>query len=42
MTTVEDKIYNIYDTSTGFSSLVLHLANDFGKGSFGDKAHVYT
>ncbi|WP_368262706.1 N-6 DNA methylase [Clostridium disporicum] len=42
MTPVEDKIYDIYDPSAGSGSLVLHLANELGKGSFGDKAHVYT
>ena len=42
MTPVEDKIYEIYDPSAGSGSLVLHLANELGKGSFGDKAHVYT
>lgn len=42
MTAVEDKIYEIYDPSAGSGSLVLHLANELGKGSFGDKAHVYT
>ena len=42
MTPVEDKIYEIYDPSAGSGSLVLHLANELGKGSFGDKAYVYT
>ena len=42
MTPVEDKIYETYDPSAGSGSLVLHLANELGKGSFGDKAHVYT
>ncbi|MCI6275434.1 MAG: type I restriction-modification system subunit M [Clostridium sp.] len=42
MTPVEDKIYEIYDPSAGSGSLVLHLANELGKGSFGEKAHVYT
>ncbi len=42
MSPVEDKIYEIYDPSAGSGSLVLHLANELGKGSFGDKAHVYT
>lgn len=42
MSSVEDKIYDIYDPSAGSGSLVLHLANELGEGSFGDKAHVYT
>lgn len=42
MTQVEDKIYEIYDPSAGSGSLVLHLANELGKGSFGDRAQVYT
>ena len=42
MEPVEDKIYEIYDPSAGSGSLVLHLANELGKGSFGEKAHVYT
>lgn len=42
MCPVEDKIYDIYDPSAGSGSLVLHLANELGEGSFGDKAHVYT
>lgn len=42
MSPVEDKIYDIYDPSAGSGSLVLHLANELGKGSFGDKAQVYT
>lgn len=42
MSPVEDKIYDIYDPSAGSGSLVLHLANELGEGSFGDKAHVYT
>lgn len=42
MTPVEDKIYEIYDPSAGSGSLVLHLANELGKGSFGDRAQVYT
>ncbi len=41
MSPVEDKIYDIYDPSAGSGSLVLHLANALGKGSFGDKAQVY-
>lgn len=42
MSSVEDKLYEIYDPSAGSGSLVLHLANALGKGSFGDKAQVYT
>ncbi len=42
MSPIEDKIYEIYDPSAGSGSLVLHLANELGKGSFGDKAQVYT
>lgn len=42
MSPVEDKIYEIYDPSAGSGSLVLHLANELGQGSFGEKAHVYT
>lgn len=42
MTPVEDKVYEVYDPSAGSGSLVLHLANELGEGSFGDKAHVFT
>ena len=42
MAQVEDTIYEIYDPSAGSGSLVLHLANELGHGTFGDKAHVYT
>ncbi len=42
MSPVEDKVYEIYDPSAGSGSLVLHLANELGEGSFGDKAHVFT
>lgn len=42
MSPIEDKIYDVYDPSAGSGSLVLHLANVLGKGSFGDKAQVYT
>ena len=34
MTPVEDKIYEIYDPSAGSGSLVLHLANELGRGFF--------
>jgi type I restriction enzyme M protein len=42
MSPVEDKLYDVYDPSAGSGSLVLHLANALGKGTFGDKAQVYT
>lgn len=42
MSPVKDTIYDIYDPSGGSGSLVLHLANELGNGSFGNKAHVYT
>ena len=42
MSPVEDKLYEIYDPSAGSGSLVLHLANELGQGSFGEKAQVYT
>ena len=42
MSDVEDKIYDIYDPSAGSGSLILHLANELGHGSFGNKARVYT
>ncbi len=42
MSPVEDRIYDVYDPSAGSGSLVLHLANALGKGSFGDRAQVYT
>lgn len=42
MSPVEDKIYEVYDPAAGSGSLVLHLANELGKGKFGDKAQVYT
>lgn len=42
MSPVEDKFYEIYDPSAGSGSLVLHLANELGHGSFGEKAIVYT
>lgn len=42
MSPLEDKIYEVYDPSAGSGSLVLHLANALGKGSFGNKAQVYT
>ena len=42
MSPVEDILYDIYDPSAGSGSLVLHLANELGEGSFGEKAQVYT
>lgn len=42
MTPVKDTLYDIYDPSAGSGSLILHLANELGKGSFGDKAQVFT
>ena len=42
MTPVKDPLYDIYDPSAGSGSLILHLANELGEGSFGDKAQVYT
>lgn len=42
MSPVEDTIYDIYDPSGGSGSLILHLANELGDGSFGNKARVYT
>ena len=42
MSPVEDISYDIYDPSAGSGSLILHLANELGEGSFGNKAQVYT
>ena len=42
MSPVEDQLYDVYDPSAGSGSLVLHLANELGHGSFGEKAQVYT
>ena len=42
MSPVEDKLYEIYNPSAGSGSLILHLANELGQGSFGEKAQVYT
>ena len=36
MSPVEDILYDIYDPSAGSGSLVLHLANELGEGSFGE------
>ena len=38
----DDKLYDIYDSAAGSGSLVLHLANELGKGKFGNKARIYT
>ena len=42
MSPVEDISYDIYDPSAGSGSLILHLANELGEGSFGNKAQVFT
>ena len=42
MSPVEDKIYEVYDPAAGSGSRILHLAHALGKGSFGEKAQVYT
>lgn len=42
MSPVKDTIYEICDPAAGSGSLVLHLANELGNGSFGNKARVYT
>ncbi len=42
MSPVEDDSYDVYDPSAGSGSLVLHLANELGKSSFGNKAQVFT
>lgn len=42
MSPVKDTLYDIYDPAGGSGSLVLHLANALGNGSFGNKARVYT
>lgn len=42
MSPVKDTIYEIYDPSAGSGSLILHLANALGNGSFGNKARVFT
>ena len=38
----DNKIYTVLDCAAGSGSLVLHLANELGKGKFGNKARVYT
>lgn len=38
----DDKLYEILDCAAGSGSLVLHLANELGKGKFGNRARVYT
>lgn len=42
MSPVEKGIYEVYDPAAGSGSLVLHLANELGEGTFGNKARVYT
>ena len=42
MTPIKDTVYEICDPSAGSGSLVLHLANELGQGSFGNKARVFT
>ena len=37
----DDKLYEVLDCAAGSGSLVLHLANELGKGQFGNKARVY-
>lgn len=38
----DDRLYEILDCAAGSGSLVLHLANELGKGQFGNRARVYT
>jgi len=38
----DDRLYEILDCAAGSGSLVLHLANELGKGKFGNRARVYT
>ena len=38
----DDKLYEVLDCAAGSGSLVLHLANELGKGKFGNRARVYT
>lgn len=42
MSPVKDMLYEITDPSAGSGSLILHLANELGDGSFGNKARVFT
>jgi type I restriction enzyme M protein len=42
MSPVKDTVYEILDPSAGSGSLILHLANELGDGSFGNKARVFT
>lgn len=42
MSPVKDTLYEICDPSAGSGSLILHLAHELGRGSFGNKAVVYT
>ena len=42
MSTVEeDRLYEVLDCAAGSGSLVLHLANELGRGRFGNRARVY-
>ena len=38
----DDKLYEVLDCAAGSGSLVLHLANELGRGKFGNRARVYT
>ena len=38
----DDRLYEVLDCAAGSGSLVLHLANELGKGKFGNRARVYT
>lgn len=42
MSPTDKGIYEIYDPAGGSGSLILHLANELGEGTFGNKARVYT
>lgn len=42
MSPVKDTLYEISDPAAGSGSLILHLAHELGRGSFGNKAIVYT
>lgn len=38
----DNKLYEITDFAAGSGSLILHLANELGRGKFGNRARVYT
>lgn len=38
----DDRLYEVLDCAAGSGSLVLHLANELGRGQFGNRARVYT